>query len=104
VGNKRNFLKLLMRFVRSDVRTTSLPRKTTTDLRTDTKEHRSGEVVQKSIFARFFASFDFRLLRQYRSIESIWPLAGDFRSAPMNGHRLTGPPPRSPALWPWTRH
>ena len=42
-GNKRNFLKLLLRFVRSDVReTTSLLRKTTTDLRIDTKEHRNG--------------------------------------------------------------
>jgi hypothetical protein len=38
-GNKRNFLKLLMRFVRSDV---SLLRKTTADLRIDTKEHRNG--------------------------------------------------------------
>src|SRR5947209_18808875 len=65
-GNKRNFLKLLMRFVRSDVRTTSLLRKTTTGRRIDTKEHRNGGVVQKSTFARFLASFDFRLFRQHR--------------------------------------
>jgi hypothetical protein len=47
---------LLMRFVRSDV---GDHRKATTDL--DTKEHRSGGVVQKSTFARVLASFDFRL-------------------------------------------
>jgi len=49
--------------VRGDV---SLLRKATTDLRIGTAEHRSGGVVQKSTFARFLASFDIRLFRQYR--------------------------------------
>ena len=70
-ANKRNILKLLMRFVRSDVGTTSCLRKTTTSLRIGTTEHRSGGVVQKSPFARFLASFDFRLFRQDRPIADI---------------------------------
>src|SRR5207244_3618631 len=41
------------------------------DLRSDTKEHRSGGVVQKSTFARFLASFDFRLFRQHRPISDM---------------------------------
>jgi hypothetical protein len=43
--NKRNFLKLLMGFVRGDVRDHTCLRKTTTDLRIGTTEHRSGGVV-----------------------------------------------------------
>ena len=35
------------------------------DLRTGAMEHPSGGVVQKSAFARFLASFDFRLIQQY---------------------------------------
>src|SRR5262249_25124386 len=46
-------------------------RKTTTDLRIGTTEHRSGGVVQKSPFARFLASFDFRLFRQHRPTTEI---------------------------------
>src|ERR1700682_3866120 len=46
--------------------TTSLLRTTTTALRIGATEHRSAGVVQKSTFARFLASFDFRLFRQYR--------------------------------------
>src|SRR5437879_13502354 len=70
-GNKRNFLKLLMRFVRSDVRDHIALRKTTTDRRIDTKEHRNGGVIQKSTFARFLASFDFRLFRQHRPLTDL---------------------------------
>ena len=43
-GNKRNFLKLLMRFVRSDVRDHIASQKNDHDLRIDTKEHRNGEI------------------------------------------------------------
>jgi hypothetical protein len=56
-GNKRNFLKLRIHFVRGDVRDHIVSQKKTTDLRIGTTEHRSG-VAQKSPFARFLASFD----------------------------------------------
>jgi hypothetical protein len=64
--DERNFLEPWMLIVSSDVRDTSLLRKTTTDLRIGATEHRSGRVVQKSTFARFLASFDFRLLQHYQ--------------------------------------
>src|SRR5258706_312168 len=38
---------------------------TTTELRIGAAEHRSGGVIQKSTFAKFLASFDFRLLQHY---------------------------------------
>ena len=41
------------------------------DLRIDPKDHPSGGVVQKSTFARFLASFDFRLFRQYRPMSDV---------------------------------
>src|SRR6516162_4363644 len=76
-GNKRNFLKLLMRFVRSNVKPRTF---------VGTTEHRSVGVVQKSPFARFLASFDFRLFRQHQSIASFWQSAGYFRSTSMSRH------------------
>src|SRR6516225_5714609 len=94
-GNKRNFLKLLMRFVRSDVRDHIVSQKTTTDLRIGTTEHRSGGVVQKSPFARFLASFDFRLFRQHRSEADIPEGLRDVPYSPRSGHhnaRSAGPP------------
>src|SRR5215472_10379068 len=55
--------------------TTSCFRKTTTDLRIGATEHSSGVGVQKSPFAKFLASFDFRLFRQHRpNSEVAWPL------------------------------
>jgi hypothetical protein len=52
-----------MRFVRGDVRDHIASQKTTTDLRIDAKEHRG---IQKSTFARFLTSFDFRLFDSIR--------------------------------------
>src|ERR1700722_9921240 len=49
---------------------TSLLRKTTTNLRIGAMGHRSCGVVQKSTFARFLASFDFRLFQQYRPVSA----------------------------------
>jgi|SRR5580704_2310286 hypothetical protein len=62
-GDERNFPGPLMRFARSG--TTSLLRKTTTELRIRATEHYNDGVVQTSTFARFLASFDFRLLQHY---------------------------------------
>ena len=47
--------------------TTSLLRKTTMELRIGTTGHLRYGIVQKLTFARFFASFDFRLFQHYRS-------------------------------------
>ena len=69
-GTNRNFLKPLMRFVCRDVRESYL-RKTTTDLRISTTKHRSGGLVRNSPFARFSASFDFRLFRQHRPFSEV---------------------------------
>ena len=44
-GNIRNFLKILMRFVRSDARDHIVSQKTTTDFRIGTTEHYNGGVV-----------------------------------------------------------
>jgi hypothetical protein len=46
--------------------TTSFHTKTTTELRIGATEYCRGGVGQKSTFARFSASFDFRLLQHYR--------------------------------------
>ena len=51
--NKRNFLKLLMRFVRSDVRDHIASQKNDHDLRIDTKEHRNGEIFGVVRFSTF---------------------------------------------------
>src|SRR5271163_4816449 len=45
---------------------TSRLRKTTTDFRIGAGAHLNDGVVQKSAFARFLASFDFRLFQQHR--------------------------------------
>jgi hypothetical protein len=58
-GNRRNYLGPLTRFVRSDVRDHIASQKN--DLGIGAAEYRSGRVVQKSTFARFLASSDFRL-------------------------------------------
>ena len=60
-----------MRFARSG--TTSLLRKTTTELRIRATEHYNDGVVQTSTFARFLASFDFRLLQQHWAGFAIGP-------------------------------
>jgi hypothetical protein len=39
-----------------------------TDLRTGVEKRRSGREVQRSTFARFSGSLDFRLLQQYRHL------------------------------------
>jgi len=71
-GGGRNFPEPLMRFVRSDVRGhVSHLRKTTTDFRIGATAHLNDGVVQKSAFARFLASFDFRLFQQYRPIADL---------------------------------
>src|SRR3984885_11255377 len=46
--------------------TTSLLRKTTMELRIGTTGHLRYGIVQKLTFARFLASFDFRLFQHYR--------------------------------------
>ena len=55
-----------MRFMRDDVRDHIVLSKSTTDLRSWAKERCSGREVQKSTFARFSVSSNFRLLQQYR--------------------------------------
>jgi hypothetical protein len=62
---------------------TSHLRKTTTDFRIGATAHLNGGVVQKSAFARFLASFDFRLFQQYRpNAEMVSDTQGhDFRKA-----------------------
>jgi len=107
-GNKRNLLKLLMRFVRSDVGTTSCLRKTTTGLRIGTTEHRSGGIVQKSPFAKFLASFDFRLFRQHRSratkltLSRTRPFLPDRRHAKGHGFPLQWARSGHLTSRPWT--
>jgi hypothetical protein len=64
-GGDRNFSGPLMRFARGDMRDTSFRTKTTRELRIGVTEYCSGHVGQKSTFARFLTSFDFRLLQQY---------------------------------------
>jgi hypothetical protein len=54
-----------MRFARGDVRDHIVSRKTTTDLHIRAKEVCSRRDSSESIFARFSASSDFRLLQQY---------------------------------------
>src|SRR5258708_40103366 len=39
----------------------------------DANDHRGGWVIQKPTFARFLASFDFRLFRRYRPGTDICP-------------------------------
>src|SRR5207253_9601679 len=59
--------------------------------RIETKENRNGGVVQKSTFARFLASFDFRLFRQHRSKGDMAALKCDFRYAPQaDSTRISG--------------
>jgi hypothetical protein len=61
-----------MRFARDDVRDpTSFVAKTTTNLRTRCTEPRSAGKVQKSTFARFLESIDFRLLQHNLPIAEI---------------------------------
>jgi hypothetical protein len=63
-GVERKFLEPLMRFMRSDVRDHIVSHKTTTDLRIGAKEGCNRRDSSESIFARFSASSDFRLLQQ----------------------------------------
>jgi hypothetical protein len=56
-----------MRFVRGNVKDRTDSPKSTTDLRNGAKERCSGRELQKSTFARFSLSFDFRLLQHYRA-------------------------------------
>src|SRR5271154_3278165 len=68
---------------------TSRLRKTTTDFRIGAGAHLNDGVVQKSAFARFLASFDFRLFQHHRSkaegarIETEWHVGSHLKS----GHR-----------------
>src|SRR6202035_2400420 len=50
---------------------TSLLRKTTMELRIGTTGHLRYGIVQKLTFARFLASFDFRLFQHYRSNSEV---------------------------------
>src|SRR5271154_3374255 len=70
---------------------TSRLRKTTTDFRIGAGAHLNDGVVQKSAFARFLASFDFRLFQHHRSKTEVTASKRDFRSAPNNGHRSDSP-------------
>jgi hypothetical protein len=63
-GAAGNFLGPLMRFARGGMGTTSIRAKPITELRIGTAEYCSGGAGQKSTFAAFSASFDFRLLQQ----------------------------------------
>ena len=54
-----------MRFARGDVRDHIVSHKNDTDLRIGAKEGCSRRDSSESIFARFSASSDFRLLQQY---------------------------------------
>ena len=57
-----------MRFVCGDVRGLMFRTKLTTELRIGATEPCNSGGVSKSAFARFSASFDFRLLQHYPSI------------------------------------
>jgi hypothetical protein len=54
-----------VRFVRNDVTDHVVPHKNATDLRIGDMADTNGGIVRKSAFARFLASFDFRLFQQY---------------------------------------
>jgi hypothetical protein len=70
-----------MRFARGDVRDHIVSRKTTTDLHIRAKEGCSRRDSSESIFARFSASFDFRLLQQGRKADSEkGPVAGTHKT------------------------
>src|SRR6476660_5133529 len=80
-GGERKFLEPLMRFTHGDVRETiSFNLKSITDLRTGVEKRRSGREVQRSTFARFSGSLDFRLLQQYRHLADIGSAAVNVRS------------------------
>ena len=86
-GDERNFPGPLMRFARRDEEgTTSLLRKTTTKLRIRATEHCNDGVVQTSTFARFLASFDFRLLQHYRGQSRSRGCTSGLPSLARNGH------------------
>src|SRR5438034_6399633 len=63
--------------------------KTTRELRIGVTEYCSGHVGQKSTFARFLTSFDFRLLQQYRHIRDISTVLADDRYWRYSGPRLS---------------
>ena len=54
-----------MRFTSGDVRDHIVSSKIDQDLRSGLEKQHSGGEVQRSTFARFFGSLDFRLLQQY---------------------------------------
>jgi hypothetical protein len=66
LGWRTKFLEPLMRFTRGDVRAISFHPKSITDLRSGVEKRRSDREIQRSTFARFSWSPDFRLLQQYR--------------------------------------
>jgi len=77
-GDERNFLEPLMRFTSGDVRDHIVSSKSTRDLHSGVEKRHSGGGVQRSTFARFFGSLDFRLLQQY-------PLRSRHRQATRSG-------------------
>jgi hypothetical protein len=60
-----------MRVTRGDARDTSFYPKLITDLGNGVKKRRSGREVQRSTFARFLGSLDFRLLQQYLPLADV---------------------------------
>jgi hypothetical protein len=66
LADERKFLGPLMRFVRGDVRDHIVSPKIDHRLRSSATKRRSGREVEKSTFARFSVSSDFRLLQQYQ--------------------------------------
>jgi hypothetical protein len=61
LSDERKFLEPLMRFTSGDVRDHIVSSKSTRDLRSGVEKQRSGGEVQRSTFARFSGSLDFRL-------------------------------------------
>ena len=79
--DERNFLGPLMRFARGNVRDHIISRKNDRTPRIGAMDRCSDKDLQKSTFARFWASFVFRLLQQYRHLADVGHLT-NVRSAP----------------------
>ena len=79
LGGERKILEPLMRFVRGDVRDHIVSSKSTRDLHSGVEKRHSGGGVQRSTFARFFGSLDFRLSQKYRHFSDVLRQSSDVR-------------------------
>jgi hypothetical protein len=87
-GNKQNFLKLLMRFVRSDVRDHIVSQKN--DHGPSCRHYRASQrrSSPKIPICEIFAVVRLSTFRQHRSNSDLTVPKSYFRSTPRNGHAL----------------